>query len=78
MTQNNSKTNRKWGTFTYSGQRVRKLESTFKNTNIKIALKDSNTLRRTLRFKNVNQMSGIYRINHRVCDQVYILTKKQV
>jgi hypothetical protein len=57
------KQNKKWITFTYDSPLVRKVTNLFKNTDISIAFKASNTIYQQLTQKADNRNpSGIYAI----------------
>jgi hypothetical protein len=67
---------RKWRTFTYFGKEIRPITQLFKNTNIHIAYKTNNTIRKHLQPKTQNQdkygHSGIYEIKCNTCQLKYI------
>jgi len=44
MNTTNNRNNNKWATFTYHSSKVRKITNVFKQTDIKIAFKNTNTL----------------------------------
>jgi hypothetical protein len=76
-TQNTtSDTNRKWATFTYIGKETRAITKLFKNTNLHIAYKTTNTLQKHLQLKNIDSdkhnHSGIYEIKCNSCHLKYI------
>jgi hypothetical protein len=69
-------TKQKWATFTYFGNETRTTTKLFKNTNLRIAYKTSNTLRRYLQPKNHDtdkySRSDIYEIKCNSCKLKYI------
>ena len=72
-----NKNNTKWATFTYYSPKVRKITKLFKHTDIKIALKNNNTISQILRLKTTNSTqiyikSGIYKLTCQTCQQVYV------
>jgi hypothetical protein len=66
----------KWATFTYSGPEARTITNLFRNTNIKIPYKITNTIRHLLKPKNpladIYNMSGIYQLQCRECPLIYV------
>jgi hypothetical protein len=70
-------TNRKWATFTYYNSTVRKITNLFKHTDIRISLKNNNTISQIFRTKQNNKtpeynMSGIYKLTCKTCQHTYI------
>jgi hypothetical protein len=73
QTQPMQQHNKKWVTFTYHGPSVRKVTSLFKHTNLKIALRPTNTIYQQLSQKsNVTNRSGIYQLKCNMCKHSYI------
>jgi len=73
----NNKNNKKWATFTYHSSKVRKITNLFKQTDIKIAFKSTNTLQQLTKPKTHNTMqdhdkSGIYKLICKTCNKAYI------
>jgi len=69
--------NTKWATFTYYSPKVRKVTNIFKQTDIKIAFKNNNTISQILRPKATNNTpiynkSGIYKLTCKTCQHVYV------
>jgi hypothetical protein len=69
--------NKKWAAFTYYSPKVRKITNLFKQTDIKIAFKNNNTILQTLRPKSTNSTptynkSGIYKLTCKTCQHVYV------
>jgi len=72
--ENNSKP-KKWTTFTYHSPLVRKITNVFKNTNLNIAFKATNTASQLLRINNLNgeyEKSGVYTITCPTCKKAYV------
>ena len=65
--------NRKWVTFTYHSPLIRKVTNHFKQTNLYIALRATNTTYQQLTEKptNVNP-SGMYKLKCKSCNNAYI------
>ena len=69
--------NTKWATFTYYSHKVRKITNLFKQTDIKIAFKNNNTISQILRPQTTNNTtiynkSGIYKLTCKTCQHVYM------
>jgi hypothetical protein len=69
--------NKKWATFTYPSSKVRKITNPFKQTNINIAFKNTNTILQLTEPKNHNttqdyDKSGIYKLACKTCNKAYI------
>jgi hypothetical protein len=67
--------NQKWVTFTYPGNYIQKITKLFKNTNLRIAFRTTNTTDRLLGdmyMVSKYDKSGIYKITHQSCQKVYI------
>jgi hypothetical protein len=65
----------KWATFTYIGKQTRTIAKLFRNTNIKIAYKTTNTIQKHLRTKkqdSIYNKSGVYRLTCGGCQKKYI------
>jgi hypothetical protein len=73
QTQHTQQYNTKWTTFTYHSPAIRKITNLFKHTNLKIALRPSNTIYQQLSQKSdlVNP-SGIYQLKCNTCKRLYI------
>jgi hypothetical protein len=72
---NNTKTEQKWVTFTYTGNYIRKITKLFKDANLKVAFKTTTTVAKLLSdtlTTNTNEQSGIYRMTSQSCHKVYI------
>jgi hypothetical protein len=70
-----SEKNKKWVSYTYNGNYIRKITKLFKNTNINIAFKTSHTVGKLLKEKreiNPYELSGIYKMTCQSCQKVYI------
>jgi hypothetical protein len=64
--------NMKWATFTYYSPKVRKITNLLKQTDIKIAFKNNNTISQIFRPKATNNTpiynkSGIYKLTCKTC-----------
>jgi len=75
-TANNGNSN-KWATFTYHSPKVRMITNLFKQTDIKIAIKSTNTLQQLIKpkFQDTTQehdKSGIYKMTCKTCNIAYI------
>jgi len=69
--------NTKWATFTYYSHKVRKITNLFKQTDIKIAFKNNNTISQILGPKATNNTpiynkSGIYKLTCKTCQHFYV------
>jgi len=66
--------NKKWITFTYYSSQIRRITNLFKNTNIQIAFRTTNTIQQQLNIRKVNltNANGIYRLQFMTCNRVYI------
>jgi hypothetical protein len=69
--------NTKWTTFAYYSPKVRKITNLFKQMDIKIALKNNNTISQILRPNATNSTpnynkSGIYKLTCKTCQHVYV------
>ena len=66
--------NKKWITFTYYSPQIRRIINLFKNTNIQIAFRTTNTIQQQLNIGKVNltNPNGIYRLQCMTCNRVYI------
>lgn len=68
--------NTKWATFTYFGPATRTITKLFRNTNIKIAYKTHNTLKRHLVHKppetDTYNKSGVYMLKCKECPLKYV------
>jgi hypothetical protein len=73
--QTNTEENKKWITFTYTGNYIRKITNLFKDTNLKIAFRTTNTITKILSnnyVTNTCEQSGIYNITCQSCHKVYV------
>ena len=63
-----------WVTFTYYSPAIRKITNLFKDTNLKIAFKATNTIQQQLSNKatNTTKPSGIYKLGCNTCNTVYV------
>jgi hypothetical protein len=72
---NNTKTEQKWVTFTYTGSYIRKITKLFKDTNLKVAFKTTTTEGKLLgdtRTTNIYKQSDVYKMTCQSCRKVYI------
>jgi hypothetical protein len=77
MNTTNKGNNNKWATFTYHSSKVRKITNHFKQTDIKIAFKNTNTLQQLTKPKihettQDHDKSGIYKLICTTCNRAYI------
>ena len=68
---------KKWVTFEYHSPLIRKVTNIFKNTNLSIAYRASNTIQKLLRTHQHNQQdtftsSGIYSLQCNTCNKQYV------
>ena len=72
--ENETTQNKKWITFTYYSPQIRRITNFFKNANIQIAFRTTNTIQQQLNTGNVNltNPNGIYRLQCMTCSRVYI------
>jgi hypothetical protein len=64
---------KKWVTFKYHSPLIRKVTNLFKQTDLKIALRTTNTISQQLVKKpNLNNPSGIYKLKCRTCNKAYV------
>jgi hypothetical protein len=66
-----------WITFTYYSPKIRKITNLLKNTNVRIAFKNTNTLQQSTKPKTNNRTpehdkSGIYKLSCNTCHRSYI------
>ena len=71
------KNNKKWATFTYHSPKVRTITNLFKDTNIRIAYKTTNTIKQRTKTRNPNttpdlNRSGVYKMTCKTCSKAYI------
>jgi hypothetical protein len=70
--------NKKWTTFTYTGKETRYITKLFKETEINIAFKTNNTIKRIIKtnphieHKNRYNSPGIYKLKCKDCPLQYI------
>jgi hypothetical protein len=65
--------NKKWVTFTYHSPLIRKVTNLFKQTNLNIALRATNTTHQQLTEKPTNiNPSGLYNLKCKTCNNAYI------
>jgi len=77
LTDKTDDKNNKWATFAYHSPKVRKISSLFKQTDIKIVFKSTNTIQQQPRPKNHgttpnHNKSGIYKLMCKTCNKAYI------
>jgi hypothetical protein len=75
--QNGQQNQKKGATFTYHSQKDRKITNLFKQTDIKIAFRSTNTIQQQTRPKNHettpdHNKSGIYKLLCKTCNKAYI------
>jgi hypothetical protein len=64
---------KKWATFTYHSPLIRKVTNLFKHSNLRIALRTTNTTFQQLIEKpGLNNPSGIYKLKCNTCNRAYI------
>src|SRR5215469_16856515 len=68
---------KKWATFTYHSPKVRTITNLFKDTDIKIAYKTTNTVQQRTKTRNPNtthdlNRSGVYKMTCKTCNKAYI------
>ena len=67
------KNKNKWVTFTYHSPLIRRITNLFKQTNIKIGFRATNTIQQQLNSKKQhNDPSGIYKLKCNTCNNVYV------
>ena len=65
--------NKKWVTFTYFSPMVRRITNLFKQSNLNIALRTTNTLQQQLSERRTNtNPSGINKLKCKMCNDVYV------
>jgi hypothetical protein len=65
--------NQKWVTFTYFSPLIRRITNLFKNTNLKVAFRATNTIQQQLTKKeNCKDPSGIYKLECNTCHKAYV------
>jgi hypothetical protein len=65
--------NRKWVVFTYHSPLIRKVTNLFKQSNLRIVLRATNTTYQQLTEKPAqNNSSGIYKLKFNTCNRAYI------
>jgi len=67
----------KWAVFTFYSPKIRKLTNLFRQTNIHIAFKSTNTIQQYTKPKKPDEnceynMSGIYKLAGKTCERSYI------
>jgi hypothetical protein len=69
-----TKQKNKWATFTYHSPMIRRVTNLFKQTNIKVSFRATNTIQQQLggRKQKHNDPSGIYKIKSNTCNKVYV------
>jgi hypothetical protein len=75
--RNTERKKNKWTTFTYYSPKIRKITNLFKHTDINIAFKSSNSIRRLTNTDTTNRTqkykcSGIYALTCKTCKHKYI------
>jgi hypothetical protein len=71
----NTEKDKKWVTFTYTGNYIRKITKLFKDTNLKVAFKTTTTVGKQLSDNcttNTYEQSGIYKMTCQRCHKVYV------
>ena len=65
---------KKWVPFTYFGPAVRKITNLFKDSNIKIAFRTTNSIQKQLSKDPCNHknLSGIYKLKCNTCNKIYV------
>ena len=76
-TTDSENNNKKWATFTYHSSKVRNITKLFKQTDIKIAFKSTNTLQQLTKPKTHNttqdhDKGGIYKLVCKTCNKAYV------
>jgi len=74
---NTNQTQNKWAIFTYHSQIIRKITNLFKQTDIKIAFRNTNTIWQITRPKlqdntQDHDKSGIYKLICKTCNKGYV------
>jgi len=66
--------NKKWITLTYYSPQIRRITNLFKNTNIQIAIRTTNTIQQQLNIGkfNIANPNGVYRLQCMTCNTLYI------
>jgi hypothetical protein len=69
--------NKKWAIFTYHSPKIRKITNLFRQTNVRISFKSSNTIQQRTRPRTMDttqdkDKSGIYNLICRTCKKSYI------
>ena len=68
-----AETRKKWVTFTYHSPLIRRVTNLFKQTDLNIAFKATNTIRQQISDKQtINNPSGVYRLKCNTCNKVYV------
>jgi hypothetical protein len=66
----------KWATFTYYSSSVRTITKLFRNTNVKVAYRTTNTIKNLLKpkitIKDIYDQSGVYQLSCNDCPLKYI------
>ena len=66
-------TQKRWATFTYHSPKIRKVTNLFRNTEVRIAFKATDTIYQQLTEKTHNNSpSGIYEIKCNTCNMKYV------
>jgi mevalonate kinase len=71
----NTEEDKKWVTFTYTRNYIRKFTKLFKNTNLKVAFETITAVGKLVsdtRTTNTYEQSGIYKMTFQSCRKVYI------
>jgi hypothetical protein len=82
-TDNTDNKTKKWTTFTYHSHKVRKITNLFRQTDIKIAFRSTNTIQqqtRTLYRETTtdHNKSGICKLQYKTCNKAYIGQTKRI
>jgi len=62
----------KWVTFTYFSPFVRKISNLFRQTELKIGFRATNTIQQQLNAKQTHDPIGIYELKCKTCIKVYV------
>ena len=71
--QEPTETRKKWVTFTYHSPLIRRVTNLFKQTDLNIAFRATNTIRQQISDKQtINNPCGVYRLKCNTCNKVYV------
>jgi len=73
-TQQPQQCKKRWFNFTYYGPAIQKVTNLFRQTNLQIAFRPTNTIYQQLSQKGTtnNNPSGIYQLKCNTCKEVYV------